>query len=78
MKYANDLENEEIEKSTILEFEGNFSEKQKRTEVHNFFKKYLKRYDSDTFTPTPKEGEDNSQLRMIRIFLKEGIGKNKR
>jgi hypothetical protein len=27
IKYANDLENENIEKSTILEFEGNFSEK---------------------------------------------------
>jgi hypothetical protein len=27
MKYANDLETENIEKSTILEFEGDFSEK---------------------------------------------------
>ncbi len=51
-------------------FKGNYNDKEKRTKVHQFFKKFLKKYESDTLS----EGQE----RKIRVFLKEGMGKNKR
>jgi hypothetical protein len=70
MKFCNDVEDGVIEKSTIMEFEGDFSEKNKRTAVHTLFKASLKKYETDTLSL--------GELRKIRVFLKSGLGKNKR
>ena len=70
LKFTKDLEAGTVENSTILEFVGDFSDKVKRTAVHQFFKSSLKKYESDTLS----QGES----RKIRCFLKSGISKNKR
>jgi hypothetical protein len=54
----------------LHEFEGDFSDKEKRSSVHAFFKKCLKKYESDTLS----QGES----RKIRVFLKSGFSGKKR
>jgi hypothetical protein len=70
LKFVNDVQDGIIEKGTILEFEGDFSEKVKRTSVHQLFKASLKKYETDTLSL--------GESRKIRVFLKAGLGKNKR
>lgn len=48
LEFAEDIQNDKIENSTILVFKSDFKEKQKRTEVHQLFKRMLKKYESDT------------------------------
>lgn len=38
MKFAQQMEDETIEKSTILQLEGDFKEKEARTKLHQFIK----------------------------------------
>lgn len=64
------LQNGTVEQSTILTFQSDFSDKQKRTDCHQFFKRYLKKYESDTLSI--------GESRRIRVFLKSGVSKNKR
>lgn len=65
------MEAKTIEESSIFSFDTDFSDKQRRTDVHNFFKKYLTKYESDTLSL-----EDGR--RLIRIFFKSGVSKKKR
>ena len=69
-KFAEDLESGELSKDALLDFKGDFSDKQKRTSTHKFFKANLLRYESDTLQVDDK--------RMVRVFLHEGLSKNKR
>lgn len=48
LEFAEDIQNEKIENSTILVFKSPFTEKAKRTAVHQLFKRVLKKYESDT------------------------------
>ena len=48
LEFAEDIQNEKIENSTILVFKSAFTEKAKRTAVHQLFKRMLKKYESDT------------------------------
>ena len=70
MQFANDIQDEKIEKSTILQLEGDFTEKEARTKLHLFIKQYLKKYEADTLSVGDK--------RSMRIYLKDAISKNKR
>lgn len=70
LKFTQDIEAGTIENSTILEFEGDFSDKIKRTAVHTYFKSSLKKYESDTLSM--------GESRRIRCFLKAGLSNNKR
>lgn len=70
VKYCQDLLSGDIEKCTILDFDSDFCEKEKRTQVHQFFKRCLKKYETDTLSV--------GERRTIRVFLKTGVSKNKR
>jgi hypothetical protein len=70
LQFAKDIEDVKIENSTILEFAGDFSDKIKRTAVHQYFKASLKKYESDTLSV--------GDSRKIRCFLKAGFSNNKR
>jgi hypothetical protein len=70
LKFTQDLEAGTLEPSTILEFEGDFSDKEKRTACHAYFKSSLKKYESDTLS--------FGELRKIRCFLKSGMSNKKR
>ena len=70
VEFTKDIEAGTIENSTILCFDGDFSEKQKRTEVHQFFKQWMKKYETDTLSL--------GETRRIRVFLQSALGKNKR
>jgi len=70
VRFAEDIEAGKIENSTILTLDGDFSDKQKRTDVHHFFKQSMKKYESDTLSL--------GEMRKIRVFFKEGVSKNKR
>jgi hypothetical protein len=71
LKFAQDLEAGSIELSTQLDLDSDFSDKAKRTEFHMFFKRHLKKYESDTVSI----GDD---IRRVRVFLKSGLSKHKR
>ena len=70
MKFAQEIEDETIEKGTILQLEGDFKDKEARTKLHQFIKQHLKKYEADTLSV--------GDQRSMRIYLKEGMGKNKR
>ena len=70
VKYTVDLSTNACELSTVFDFKTNFTDKQKRTDLHQFFKRYLTKYESDTL-------EIGSE-RKIRCFMKAGISKKKR
>ena len=71
LKFAHDLESGSIELSTQLDLDCDFADKIKRTEFHQFFKRCLKKYESDTMSIGPT-------IRRVRVFLKSGLSKNKR
>ena len=70
LEFAQDIQNEKLENSTILVFKSAFTEKAKRTAVHMLFKRMLKMYESDTL--------EQGEARYIRVFLKSAFSKNKR
>ena len=70
VQFAKDIEAGTIESFTILTFDGDFSDKLKRTAVHQFFKASMKKYETDTLSL--------GEMRKIRVFYKSGISKNKR
>lgn len=70
VEYATGLDSGKLAKDALLDFKGDFSDKQKRTNTHKFFKAHLLRYESDTLQLDEK--------RMVRVFLHEGMSKNKR
>lgn len=70
LKFTEEIENETTEKSTILQLQGDFGSKEKRSQVHQFFKKHLKKYETDTLSI--------GDQRSMRVYLKEGVSKNKR
>lgn len=70
MEFARDIQDEKIEKCTILQLDGDFQDKEARTKLHQFIKKYLKKYEADTLSIGDK--------RSMRVYLKDSMGKNKR
>ena len=72
LAFTKGVEEKSIEESTILDFSADFSDKVKRTEIHQFFKKYLKKWESDTLSI------GDFGKRSIRVFFKKGMSKNKR
>ena len=71
LEFAQELDAGSIELCTQLDLDSDFSEKSKRTEFHQFFKRHLKKYESDTMSI-------GDNIRRIRVFLKSGLSKNKR
>ena len=48
VEYATGVESGKLAKDAMLDFKSDFSDKQKRTNIHKFFKANLLRYESDT------------------------------
>ena len=71
VQFCKDLDTGAIEQSSIHDFEGNFADKARRTEVHQFFKRCLKKYETDTLSV----GDD---IRTIRVFFSKAVSKKKR
>lgn len=70
IQFTHDIQDEKVEKSTILQLEGDFQDKESRTKLHQFIKQYLKKYEADTLAV--------GDQRSMRIYLKDGMGKNKK
>lgn len=71
VQFCKDIDTGAIEQSSIHDFEGNFADKARRTEVHQFFKRCLKKYETDTLSV-----EDG--VRNIRVFFSKAVSKKKR
>ena len=71
VQFCKDIDTGAIEQSSVHDFEGNFADKQKRTEVHQFFKKCLKKWETDTLSV-------DEHTRSIRVFFSKAVGKKKR
>ena len=70
LEYCKGNEDGSVEPGTLLELDSDFSDKAKRTEVHQYFKKALTKYESDTLSV--------GESRKVRVFFKEGFSKKKR
>ena len=69
--YAKGIESGERDKGSILIFDCDFSDKKKRTEVHQFIRENLPKFESDTLC----EGD---KIRKLRVFFSDGVSNNER
>lgn len=59
-----------IEKDQMCVLDHEWTDKEKRAEIHNFFKQKAKLYETDTIV--------NGDSRKLQLFLKDGISNRKK